>query len=234
MFRLLLGTNWMMITYHWSRFRLIHGYSHIELVGERLHVHVCRAFSLRKFVVVVFVFTHLFRVSASSIPLTARWFRLRSFWDAPPSVWRSYFCGADKGGSNRTLASIWSASSRSSSTCLSLSRLSNAISLYSRCRRSIVFWLATRLSSACLCARSTFSHAFDSCFSMRYSFRRECGISRGRDVAFQTSCRRCNSLRSIFFSSSWSLRVASSFWELEREKTSFSIVCNCSTHPRMS
>jgi hypothetical protein len=58
----------------------------------------------------------------------------------------------DRTDDRLTFVSIWSASARSSSTCRSLSRLSRAISSYSRCRRSIVRWFANFLSSACLCA----------------------------------------------------------------------------------
>lgn len=67
----------------------------------------------------------------------------------------------------QTLSSKLSASPRYSSTWRSLSRRSIAISSYSRWRRSIVFWLVCFLSSVYRWARSSFSRAFESCFSTR-------------------------------------------------------------------
>lgn len=65
------------------------------------------------------------------------------------------------------MASTSSASPLSSSTSLSFSFLSTAISSYSFCNRSIVFWLAIRFSSAWRWARSSLSCALESCFWTR-------------------------------------------------------------------
>lgn len=66
-----------------------------------------------------------------------------------------------------TVRSTSSAIARSSSTCRSLSRRSRSICSYSRWRRSIVFWPASRLSFACFSARSSFSTALAYCMRTR-------------------------------------------------------------------